>query len=114
MDNVKVDVASYPITKNTKFVGKFIDRVEIKFTVNGEQYGDLQYIVAGSQPIKPTDPTSGTLAFKGWSIDGTTVVDLDTIEIVSDTEFKAVFASNSGRPGQREDGNEGGSDNYDD
>lgn len=113
VDNVKVDVASYPITKNTKFVGKFIDRVEIKFTVNGEQYGDLQYIVAGSQPIKPTDPTSGTLAFKGWSIDGTTVVDLDTIEIVSDTEFKAVFASNSGRPGQREDGNEGGSDNYD-
>lgn len=109
----KVDVASYPITKNTTFVGKFIDRVEIKFSVNGEQYGDLQYIVAGSKPTKPIDPTSGSLVFKGWSIDGTAIVDLDTIEIVSDTEFKAVFASNSGRPGQREDGNEGGSDNYD-
>lgn len=113
VDDIRVEVASYPITKNTTFVGKFIDRVEIKFSVNGEQYGDLQYVVAGSKPTKPTDPTSGTLAFKGWSIDGTTIVDLDTIEIVSDTEFKAVFASNGGRPGQREDGNEGGSDNSD-
>lgn len=114
VDDVKVDISTYAITKTTKFVAKFIDKVQAKFIVDGEQYGDLQYVVTGSAVAKPTNPTKSGYTFTGWSIDGSTVVDLETITISTDTEFTALFRESSdsdnsgtGRPGSKDDGGSG-------
>lgn len=110
VDDVKVDISTYAITKTTKFVAKFIDKVQAKFIVDGEQYGDIQYVVVNGKVVKPENPTKEGYTFNGWSIDGTTTVDFDNITISTDIVFTALFSENipdgdggNTRPGQRED-----------
>ncbi len=40
---------------------------------------------------KPINPVKSGYTFKGWSIDGKTVIDVATYEIINDTVFTAVF-----------------------
>lgn len=115
VDDVKVDVATYPITQTTKFVAKFIEKVEAKFVVDGEQYGDIQYVVVNGKVVKPENPTKEGYTFNGWSIDGTTTVDFENITISTDTVFTALFSEktdggNGGtvRPGEKDPGESGG------
>lgn len=101
VDDVKVDISTYVITKTTKFVAKFIDKVQAKFIVDGEQYGDLQYVVVNGKVVKPENPTKQGYTFNGWSIDGSTTVDFENITISTDTVFTALFS-------EKTDGNNSG------
>lgn len=91
VDDVKVDISSYAITKTTKFVAKFIDKVQAKFIVDGEQYGDLQYVVVNGKVVNPEIPKKQGYTFIGWSIDGSTAVDFENFTISTDTIFTALF-----------------------
>lgn len=120
VDDVKVDISTYAITKTTKFVAKFIDKVEVKFVVDDVQYGEIQYVEIGKNVTTPTAPSKDEYIFEGWSVDGSNIVELSNYSISVDTVFTAIFKGkdkdNTGgntRPGQREDGG-GGSGSYDD
>lgn len=91
VDDVKVDISTYAITKTTKFVAKFIDKVQAKFIVDGEQYGDLQYVVVNGKVVKPENPTKEGYTFNGWTVNGVDLVDILSYTINEDTIFNAKF-----------------------
>lgn len=68
---------------------------DIRFFVNGEQYGETQTIVVGNSAVAPADPTppGSEYVFEGWRPIGTDgVVDVNSMVVVSDVDYEAVFA----------------------
>ena len=64
---------------------------EVIFTVHGDQYGPTTKVYGGGYATQPADPVVEGEIFKGWSIDGTNVIDVASYAINTDTEFKAVM-----------------------
>lgn len=60
------------------------------FTVNGATVATTK-VFGGGYATQPADPVVDGEIFKGWSIDGTNVIDVASYAINTDTEFKAVM-----------------------
>lgn len=60
------------------------------FTVNGTTVATTK-VYGGGYATQPADPVVEGEIFKGWSIDGTNVIDVASYAINTDTEFKAVM-----------------------
>lgn len=98
------DVATYPITGETKFYPVFVDDTvvvttyEVKFyDKDGAQYGATQNVPEGAfanvPPVNPAAPAGKE--FKGWALvnNGTDadIVDVATYAINANTDFYPVF-----------------------
>ncbi len=93
LDGVNViDVTTTKITANTLFVAKFaLKQYDVKFMVDGSQYGNTQTIVIHNNANTPNTPTKTDYDFFGWTIDGTNVVDVSSYSITANTTFTAKF-----------------------
>ena len=65
----------------------------VRFFVDGVQYGETQTLAVGTLPVLPEDPKSKEgLYFAGWRAKGTEdVVEADSIYVTADIDYEAVF-----------------------
>lgn len=67
-----------PVTKDITLKAKWeINTYEVKFVVDGKDYGTVQTIKHGEKAEEPKSPTKEGSAFKGW-LNGTAAYDFDT------------------------------------
>ena len=86
-----VDILTYKIVADTTFVAAITYKYDVKFMVDETEYNS-QIVTAGSYPTLPTAPTKDGYTFKGWSIDGTNVVEnVETTAVNSNVTYIAVF-----------------------
>ncbi len=86
----QVDLATYPVNENTKFVANVTYKNYYEFLVDGEMY-DNGYTLSGSTLNLISVPVKDGFEFVGWSIDGVNVVDLNDYVITKNTTFNALF-----------------------
>ena len=82
--------AGIKFSANVTYVAVFVEDFGLTFEVNGTVYDGGEV----SDPIVPQNPTKEGYNFKGWSVDGKTVIqDLGAYiaDVTSETRFIAVF-----------------------
>ena len=92
-----VSVADTVITENTTFTAVFkINEYTVTFK-DGNTELSAQQVEHGKFASVPEPPTKGGYTFVGWSVDGTTVIAVESYTITKDTTFIAVFKQ-AGKP----------------
>lgn len=86
-----VNLATYHVNENTKFVADVSYKYVVSFSVDGA-VKSTQLIDKGQYAEKPTSPKKANYTFKYWTLDGITEVELDKYPITCDTTFIAKFA----------------------
>ena len=87
-------MSSKNILVDTVFVADITYKYDVKFIVDNNTYNS-QIVVKNNVASIPTNPIKTNYVFKGWSINGSTVIDLSTYKINSTTTFYAVFEPTS-------------------
>ncbi len=88
-----VNVEDYEIVGATTFVADITYYYDVKFMVNGEQYGQTQTIEAGKFASVPGDPSMAGYDFMGWTVNGSDMVDVASYSVNTTTTFTAKFVS---------------------
>lgn len=89
VDGEIVDLSTYEIKENTKFVADLIYNKIVTFVVDGELYTN-EYVIDSVVSI-PDDPVKDGYIFDGWTLDGETIIDLSTLDISTNIVLYAKF-----------------------
>ena len=90
VDGELVDLSTYYVTTNTKFVADVTHKYEVNFMVDGVNHNN-QIVLKDSIVSVPSAPTKSGYVFDGWTIDGNNVIDLTNYAITQNTTFTAKF-----------------------
>ena len=90
VDGQIIDLNTYAVTKNTKFVADLSYKYDVNFIVDGE-IANSQIVSLNSSATLPTVPAKDGYEFDGWTLDGVNTVDVSTYAITSHTNFYALF-----------------------
>lgn len=86
-----IDLSTYTITTNTKFVADVTYKYDVKFKVDNTIYNS-QIITKNKCATLPTNPTKDGYEFDGWSLNGVDVIsDVTTKQVTENTTYFAVF-----------------------
>ena len=85
-----VDLNTYRITANTKFVADVTYKYKVDFTIDGMVYNS-QVVEKGNSVKLPVAPAKDGFVFEGWTIDGNTVLDLSDYGITANMTLVAKF-----------------------
>jgi uncharacterized repeat protein (TIGR02543 family) len=86
-----VDISTMTILSDVNFIADITYRYDVVFKSESEVI-ESQIITANTYATEPTTkPTKDGYVFKGWSLDGTNVIDLKTCPITENTVFISVF-----------------------
>lgn len=88
VDGVQVDLSTYQIETNTRFVANVTYKYDVKFMVNNELY-DSQVVVKNGYPTLPTNPIVDGYEFDGWTTNGVDIVKPNTTAITVNTIYYA-------------------------
>ena len=92
-----VNVSDYIVTENTTFTAIFkINEYTVTFK-DGNSELSTQQVQHGKFASVPENPTKNGYNFVGWSVDGSTVVAIESYTITQNTTFIAVFKQ-AGKP----------------
>jgi len=91
VNGTAVNVATYAITANTTFVADITYKYDVTFKVDNSTY-NTQIVTSGSYATTPRTPTKTGYEFDGWTLDGTTIVNVSTNAITSNTIYVAKFS----------------------
>lgn len=91
VDGQPVDLATYQVTTNTRFIADVTYRYNLSFVADNTQI-DSYLITKGQAITAPTTPIKDGYAFDGWSLDGVKPINLDSHVVTENTVFIAVFA----------------------
>ncbi len=87
----QVDLSSYQITTNTKFVADITYKYDVKFIVDNEEYNS-QIVVKNGFATLPEEPVKVGYEFDGWSLNGVDVVNnILSTAVVQNVTYQAVF-----------------------
>lgn len=90
-----VDVANYVVQTSTTFTAIFeLNSYAVTFLSNGATY-TTQTISHGGNAATPTAPTRTGYTFGGWSLNGTTALNLAATQITANTTFTAIWNINT-------------------
>lgn len=90
VNGIRVNVANYVITSDTIFVANITKKYDVTFEY--EESILSSQIVLENDFAEFVEPSSNDYkVFKGWSVDGTTLVDISNYAIIEDTKFIAVI-----------------------
>ena len=85
-----VDVSKYMIVGNTTFTAIFrVDKFTVTFK-NGSTTISTQEVTNGGYATRPNFDTE---TFKGWTVNGTDIVNISTYKITANTTFTAKFGT---------------------
>ena len=90
VDNARIDLATYPITANTKIVANVTYKYDVKYMLDETEY-NRQIVVKDNISTTPTAPVKEGYEFDGWSINGVDIVSTATYPITQNTTFVAIF-----------------------
>lgn len=90
VNGVTVDPETYVLEDDTIFIASTTQRHRVDYFANGEIF-TTQYVTNNQTPTSVDTPTLFGHTFKGWSLDGTNVIETSTYAITSNTTFYAVF-----------------------
>lgn len=91
VDGKIIDINSYVISKNTKFIASLTYKYDVSFIVDDVNYNS-QIITKNSYATLPTDPSKDGYDFDGWTLNGVDVIDPSSIAISDNTTFIAKFS----------------------
>lgn len=86
----QVDLSTFKITTNTKFVADVTLKFDAKFIVDNTEY-DSQIVVENGYATLPANPVKEGYEFDGWIISGEKIVDVNSYKITQNTTFTAKF-----------------------
>lgn len=86
----QVDLSTFKITTNTKFVADVTLKFDAKFMVDNTEY-DSQIVVENGYATLPVNPVKEGYEFDGWIISGNEIVDVNSYKITQNTTFTAKF-----------------------
>lgn len=90
VNNTIVDLSTYVLNQNTKFVADITYKYNVKFVVDSTTH-NTQFVTKDGYATIPANPTKVGYEFDGWTIDGTNIVNVAEQQITVDTTFTAVF-----------------------
>ena len=90
VNNEIVDLNTYAINENTKFVADVTYNHDVKFNVDNVAV-ESQIVEKDTCAVMPTNPIKTGYSFDGWTVDGVNLVDVSTYKITANTTFTAVF-----------------------
>lgn len=85
-----VDLSTYTINTNTKFVADITYYYDVIFNVDGSEH-DKQIILLNDYPQIPANPVKEGYEFDGWTSNGVDVIDISNKAIDSNTTYIAKF-----------------------
>ena len=88
VDGVKVDLSSYQIQTNTRFVANVTYKYDVKFMVDNTLYNS-QVVVKNGYPTLPSNPSIEGYDFDGWTTNGVDIVKPNTTAVISNTTYYA-------------------------
>ena len=86
-----VNVGNYTVTENVTFTAVFRIKTYTVTFKNGTTTLSTQTVEHGNKANAPTNPTKTNYIFVGWSIDGTSTVNVSNYAITENVTFTAVF-----------------------
>ncbi len=90
VDGQHVDLSTYRVTTNTRFIADVTYRYHVSFVADNTQIDN--YLITKGQSISvPTTPIKNGYIFDGWSLDGVNPIDIDSHVVTENTVFIAVF-----------------------
>jgi len=90
VNNEIVDLSTYALNENTKFVADVTYKYDVKFSVDNV-ITESQIVVKNTCATLPTSPIKDGYTFDGWTVDGVNLVDISSYTITTNTTFTAVF-----------------------
>ena len=89
-DGTQVDLSTYTFDTSTKIIANVTYKYDVDFYVDNASVDD-QIIVVNGYATAPSNPSKSGYEFDGWSLDGSTVIDVSSYAITKNTIFYAVF-----------------------
>ena len=83
-------VSEYRITADTVFVADITYKYDVKFMAEGSTH-NTQLVVKNGKPTVPSNPTKANHIFVGWSLDGTSPIDVSNYIVTENVTFTAIF-----------------------
>lgn len=90
VNNTIVNLSTYAITQNTKFIADVTHKYDVSFVVDSDVI-NTQIIAKNGHATAPANPIKSGYTFLGWTVNGTTVVDPASVSITDTTTFTALF-----------------------
>ena len=95
VNGTSVNVETYKIVGATTFVADITYKYDVTFMVDDEEY-NTQIVTSGQYATVPVAPTKDGYIFKGWSLNGSDIIDLSGNSITATTTYYAVFGLQAG------------------
>ena len=95
VNGTSVSVETYKIVGATTFVADITYKYDVTFMVDNEEY-NTQIVTSGQYATVPTAPTKDGYIFKGWSLNGSDIIDLSGNSITATTTYYAIFVEATG------------------
>lgn len=95
VNGTSVNVETYKIVGATTFVADITYKYDVTFMVDNEEY-NTQIVTSGQYATVPTAPTKDGYIFKGWSLNGSDIIDLSGNSITATTTYYAIFVEATG------------------
>ena len=89
-NGTQIDLSTYTFNESTKIIANVTYKYDVDFYVDNVSISD-DIIVANSFATPPSNPSKSGYEFDGWSLDGSTVIDVSSYAITKNTIFYAVF-----------------------
>jgi len=90
VDGEIVDLSSYTITENTRFIANITLKFDIKFFADGENI-QSSIMVKDSKITPPEAPIKVGYVFEGWTVDGSLIINFDTYSVNQNVTFTAKY-----------------------
>ena len=90
VDGVEVDLSTYAVSTNTRFVANVTYYYDVNFMVNNELY-DSQLVIKNGYATIPESPSINGFEFDGWSTNGVDIVNINTSSVISNVTYHAVL-----------------------
>ena len=91
VDGEIVDLSTYVITENTRFIADVIYKYDIKFLADGENVRS-EIMLKDSKITPPEAPFKSGYVFEGWTANGFDLVNFDSYKVSQHTTFTAKYS----------------------